>query len=222
MALAVDAASSSEATSATSLTWSHTVSGTNRLLVVGVQFYKNVNSFISGITYNSVALTPVTGAAINTSNYYVDLWYLIAPSTGSNNIVVSYGGGAPFETGCGAVSFTDAHQTVPYGAAVTATGNSSSPSVTVSSGTGEFVMDTMSIIHNGTLSVGAGQTARWNDIGASGFTKYAGSTEPGDASIVMNWSNTTAQEWAITAVNIRPTAAVSSSTGSKLLLLGVG
>ena len=222
MALAVDASSSAEATTPSSLTWAHTVSGTNRLLVVGIQYYFNVNTFISSVTYNGVACTAVPGATINNANYYVTLYYLIAPSTGANNIVVAYGGGAPFETGCGAVSFTDAHQTTPIGTAVTATGSSTSPSVTVSSGSGEIVMDTLSIVHDGSLSVGAGQTSRWNDIGASGFTKYAGSTEPGAASVVMSWSNTNANAWALTAVNIRPTAAVASSTGSKLLILGVG
>ena len=222
MALAVDASSSSSGTGVSSNTWAHTVSGTNRLLVVGVGFYRNVNSFISGITYNGVALSAVTGAATNSANYYVDLWYLIAPATGANNIVVTYGGGAPFENGCGAVSFTEAHQTTPYGTPMTGTGTSTSPSVTVSSGTGEIVMDTLLIVHNGTLSVGAGQTARWNNIGPAGFNKYAGSTEPGDASTVMNWSNTNATDWAMTAINIQPTTAVTSGSSSNLLLLGAG
>lgn len=222
MALAFDAASSSEGTLVTSLTWSHTCTGSNRVLVVGISFYKNGNSFISGVTYNSVAMTLVPSSGTNNGSYYVEQWYLIAPSTGANNIVVSVSGNGPFELSAGAVSWTDAHQTTPLGTAQTATGVSTAPSVTVSSGAGEYVMDTLILIHSGTLSVGSAQTSRWNDIGAAGFTKYAGSTEPGDSSTIMSWSNTTPQDWAITAVNIKPVTAVSSGSSSNLLLLGAG
>jgi len=216
MALTVDAATSAENSLQTSLTWSHTCTGSDLVLVVGISFYQNTNSFVSGVTYNSVAMTLIPNSSTNNGAYFSLMYGLIAPSTGANDIVVTMGGNAPFELGCGAISWTDAHQTTPFGTANTATGNSTSPSVTVSSGASEVVMANLIILHSGTLSVGAAQTSRWNEIGASGFTKYAGSTEPGDASTIMSWSNTTTQTWAITAVPIKPTAAVSAGSSSNL------
>jgi hypothetical protein len=221
MALAVDAVSSSENSAQTSLTWAHTCTGSNRLLLVGIVFYRNSNSAIDDVTYNGVSMDEVPSSTTNNGEYFVAVYSLVAPATGSNNIVVSMSGSAPFELSAGGISFTDAHQTVPLGTANTATGTSSAPSVTISSGTDQIVFANLAMLHNGTLSVGALQTSRWNDIGASGFLKYAGSTEPGDASTTMSWSNTTSQAWAITGVPVKPTTVASAGTGS-LLLLGVG
>lgn len=203
MALAVDSTSSTSGTGIGPFTWSHTCSGLNRLLRVTVSHFDS-SDVVSSITYNGVALTAVPGGATNNGQYYITAYYLIAPDTGTHDIVVTMTGNV-FEFGAGAISYVDVHQTVPLGTAVTAIGTSTTPSVTVSSATDEFVDDGLVIIHGGTLSVGAGQTSRWNAIGSAGFTKYAGSTEIGAASTTMSWTNSSSQTWAIVAVPIKPT-----------------
>src|SRR5438093_7002978 len=50
--IAVDASSTTKGSGVSSLTWSHTVSGSNRLLIVGVSTRKNNQVTISGITYS--------------------------------------------------------------------------------------------------------------------------------------------------------------------------
>lgn len=199
---AVDSVSSFGSNGAGPFTWAHTCSGTDRLLRVTTSHFDSSDT-IDSITYNGVALTAVPGGSTNNGQYYVTAYYLIAPDTGTHDIVVTVTGSV-FDFGAGAISYTDAHQTTPLGTAVTATGTSTTPSVTVSSAADELVDDGLVIIHGGTLSVGAGQTQRWNAI-AGGFIKYAGSTEGGAASTTMSWSNSSSQTWAIVAVPIKPT-----------------
>lgn len=199
---AVDSVSSFGSNGAGPFTWAHTCSGSDRLLRVTTSHFDNSDT-IDSITYNGVALTAVPGGSTNNGQYYVTAYYLIAPDTGTHDIVVTVTGSV-FDFGAGAISYTDAHQTTPLGTAVTATGTSTTPSVTVSSAADELVDDGLVIIHGGTLSVGAGQTQRWNAI-AGGFIKYAGSTEGGAASTTMSWSNSSSQTWAIVAVPIKPT-----------------
>lgn len=85
MAIARDASSSAVNASASSLTFSHTCTGSNLLLLVGV----GANSTdTSGVTYNGVAMTQIATDVTGTAGY-ASLWGLLAPSTGANNIVVT-------------------------------------------------------------------------------------------------------------------------------------
>lgn len=152
-------------------------------------------------------MTAVTnGAAVTGSGYlcFITTFYLVAPATGSNTVSVTPSGGL-FDFGACAISLSDVHQTVPLGTAANATGYDTTPTVTVSSATGELVVDGLVIMNSGTLTVGAGQTQRWNTPTANAFIRYAGSTESGAASTTMSWSNSSSQTWAIVAVPIKPT-----------------
>jgi hypothetical protein len=73
---------------ATSLTFSHTVgsSRTNRLLVVGVSFRHNDTSLTGGVTYNGVAMT-LSGTSTR-KECISQIWYLVAPSTGTHDVVI--------------------------------------------------------------------------------------------------------------------------------------
>ncbi len=218
-ALAIDSASSAGCGSCTSLSWSHTVSGTNRLLVVGPSGYDTADS-VTGATYNSVSMTVVPSSSTSNGNHTISQYGLIAPSTGANTVLVS-ATGPMTDLGAGAVSYTDAHQTTPFGTAVTATGTSTTPTVNVSSAADEIVVDALNILHNGTLTVGAGQTQRWQAIGGSGFIKYAGSTETGSATTTMSWANSTSQAWAISAVPVKPVGAAAATVRLRTFV-GVG
>lgn len=71
----------------TSLTWSHTCSGSDRVLVVFTEDTTG-NDRVTGVTYNGVAMTQVQ-KAVNTNNSYLYTYVLFAPATGANNVVVS-------------------------------------------------------------------------------------------------------------------------------------
>lgn len=89
MAIALDTTSNG-ATTGTSLTFSHTCSGSNKILFVGVG-QENSTDVISGVTYNSVSMTAIDTQINGGPNEVLSLYYLINPSTGSNNVVISLG-----------------------------------------------------------------------------------------------------------------------------------
>lgn len=204
-----DAASTAKVTSATSLTFAHTCTGANRVLVAGSSTDAAVET--TGVTYNAVALTAITGVSYSTFNRG-ELFGLIAPATGSNNIVITAASAVGIVGG--GVSVTDADQTTGWHNPATASGLSTAPSVAVTSATGELVVD---VVTNGvnagslpTASVGASQTQRWNDAVVDKM-RGCGSTEPGAASVTMSWTLTASEGWSICGVAVMAAPAAGTS-----------
>jgi hypothetical protein len=82
-------------------------------LLVGVGIVDSNSRTISGITYNSVSLTQIYGltpmdGGFSTRKYA--LYYLIAPSTGANNIVVTFSGAISNDGSAVASSYTGVRQ----------------------------------------------------------------------------------------------------------------
>lgn len=207
-----DSQSTTNGVTVSSLTWSHTCStSSNRLLVVGVQVEdaSASDAVVSSITYNSVALTKirsdVEGAGpVNRS----ELWYLIAPSTGANNIVVTFAGTVDGAT-AGAVSFTNALQSgQPNANNGFNQGSNTSITVDVTSTTDNcIVVDSMcSGTTAATLTGGARQTENYNAL-STGVTRGGGSMEEsgGQGATTMSWSfSTTSTRSAISAAAFAP------------------
>lgn len=203
MAIAFDAASSSVGSGVTSVTFPHTTSGANRALIVGVSFWDGTAQSISGVTYAGTAMTNI-GGATDSADDRAQQWKLSNPATGTNNVIVSFSGSV--HAVCGAVSFTGAHQTTASltGTQATATGNSGTPSVNVSSASGEIVIDTLGFFV-AIATVGAGQTQRWN---ATASLEYgAGSTEAGASTTTMSWTLDDIFPWALVGVGVKPAPA---------------
>lgn len=226
-----DAASSSNTGTGTAstLTWSHAVGAslTNRILIVGVSIRNSAGQTVNNVTYAGINLTLV-GQTTNGTNARVEIWRLIAPATGANNIIVTLSAAARFVGG--AASFSGVSQTpaLALGAYFSATANSATPTVNVTSvAQGQVVIDT---IANATLAtgtslpcVGANQTQRWSNrtsnTTAGNNTPGAGSTEPGPSgggTVTMSWrlegcSGATSRQWAIGAVALKQGAVVSLS-----------
>lgn len=103
-------------------TFSHTTTGGNLILIVKVV----TPSTVTGVTYAGVSMTQA-GVAVNVldANTNVYLFYLKAPATGANNVVIS----GPATCTSSAISFTGAKQTggvdvsTPYYNSVTENGN---------------------------------------------------------------------------------------------------
>ena len=94
--IAYDASANGSITlSGTSLTWSHTTSGSNRVLFVGAfgdtLIADPTCAKITGATYNSVSMTqvPTVSPVGVPGDRCIYLFYLVAPATGANNVVVS-------------------------------------------------------------------------------------------------------------------------------------
>lgn len=88
--IAFDAATGGSALGAASLTYTHTCTGSNRILFVSAFSNLNTGNAVSGVTYAAVAMTKI-GASISPNNQEGSLWYLVAPATGANSVVVTQG-----------------------------------------------------------------------------------------------------------------------------------
>lgn len=117
------------ATSTATYTKSYTVnSNTNGILFVGL--FASTSDQITGVTYAGVAMTQIGKTHAGTDRW-VYLYYLLAPTTGANNVVASFSASQDAIQGM-AVSYTGAFQSGQPDASVTGTGGSYvSPTVTV-------------------------------------------------------------------------------------------
>lgn len=107
MAIVFDAAASGSGHS-TSINISHTCTGSDRILFVGTA--NGNGATISGVTYNSVAMTLVAASGHNAGTSQIaTLWYLVAPATGSNTITITATGTTDIFGA--AASYTGASQT---------------------------------------------------------------------------------------------------------------
>jgi hypothetical protein len=199
-----DAASSTSATSVSSLSWSHTCSGNDRLLFVVVGAGSSVvgNRVVTSVTYNGVALTQAW--ALNGPGWVRNEgWYLVAPATGANTVVVTYAGNN-LQAAAGGVSFTGVNQTTPVDTAATASGNTGNPTVVVSSATTDIVISGVSSDAQTTLAVGGTGTQRWRVLNVDTDTAYGSSTDAGASSVTMIWTQSGNENWAMGGVSINP------------------
>jgi hypothetical protein len=156
---------------AASFTWSHTVSGSNRILVAGVSIRNQQNETVSSVTYAGIPLTFV-GARSNETSARVEIWQLVAPAVGTDNVVVTLS--APAKIVGGALSLTGVDQTTPIAASAFAAGSSENPTISLTAvATTAWVIDALAFRSTGTsgptATPGGGQEQR-----TSGYTETGG------------------------------------------------
>ena len=87
MAIAFDTVVSGTSTTATSNTYSHTCSGSDRILFVWIN--ASGGDLITGTTYNGVSMTLINKIKNWWATSWNYLYALQAPATGANNVVIS-------------------------------------------------------------------------------------------------------------------------------------
>ncbi|HKW17018.1 MAG TPA: C25 family cysteine peptidase [Terriglobales bacterium] len=219
------------------LTISHTSTGANLVLVVGVSMnisgVGNANAAVSSVTYSGAAPCPTVSRALTRAGAHNDstnarrteIWYLIAPQASTCNITVTVatGGFAPVGTVADATTFTGADQTTPirtYASNDSAGTNSDNTWVDVISGPDDYVLDTLAA-SNGVTATPANtavQTAQWglNSAGGTAATRVYGfgSTRAGSASVAMSENLSANASWSVSAVSIQPVQADLRVTSS--------
>jgi hypothetical protein len=211
------------------LTWSHTCTGSDLLLVVGVNCTVNPDTGLSTTaTYNAVSMTSlgVVHSGGSTSGY-VQFFYLINPATSAHNVIVTAAGstGGSVDYGGGSISFTGVHQTTPLSSPFTNTANGTSVSVNVTGTTsGNFVVDT-ACAGTSMTSVGGSQTQRIHaNTGSGAAANQLGmSTAPAGGTVTMTW-NGGSDFWGTIAAEVLPSTgtAVAPSAAPSGVLTGPG
>lgn len=212
-AIAFDAASNSGSQSnVSSFSWSHSVtaSGENTILVVGISLWDptGANRGVTTVTYNSVTMTQLRSDD-NGSNIESSIWYLVNPSTGSNTVAVTLDGTNNRAVG-GATSYTGVDQgsSVDAQAGGTVSANPSTNLLVTTVADNAWVVDvvTSSLGTNNVITVGAGQTQRWNVT--VGTTRASGGSTEGPktpaGNVTMSWSGTGTPNWAHSAISLKP------------------
>lgn len=179
MAIALDA--TSDAAGAAS--WSHTCSGTDRILFV--QAF-SLSDAVSAVTYNGTSMTLVNKTSFPGSGRQgTYLYYLIAPSTGSNTIAVTGG------TGVGGVSYTGAKQTgQPDSSAVANNGAATSITLTTTVVASGCWLVCAVADGAGGETAGAGTTIRQTDGNGLVLADSNASVGTGSQSLIVNFSST--------------------------------
>jgi hypothetical protein len=193
----------------TSLSWSHTVgSGSNGILIVGLSGFKNAPA--TSVTFGTKSLSLV-GNHLGYANVNVELWSLLSPSTGTDTITVTLSGNN-FLAG-GSVSYFNVAGTGTAASADDGGTPGTTASVTVSSDTGDLVVDTLGAYNFGlstvTASQGSGQSQRWNSgplnaLPVPAFFVGGGSDKPASTPVTMTWSFSPSSYWSLIAVPLTP------------------
>jgi hypothetical protein len=189
---------------ASSLTFSGTATGSNRCLVVALGHrHASVLRTVSSVTFNGDALTRVTSANRTSSFMGSELWAMVAPDATTGNIVITLSGVADI---CAtAVFMTGVAQTSTFGTAATEQATLANPDLTLTSSTGELVVDSYAGTTTGAIVVGSGQTERGNQASTTSgqIVRHGCSTEVGAVSVNMGWTRD-ADNYALCAIPVKP------------------
>lgn len=214
MAIGLDATAVSTDQTASPLTWNHTCTGFNLLLVVGVTHISTVTiSTTTAVTYNGVAMTKIRSDQ-NSAGLESSIWFLANPDTGTHQISATATLGTnPHLAGISA-SYTGAQQNnladTSGTSTGTVTGDSTISLITVLNNTWIFAVGINAATVGPTLA--ADQTSRGTVSIASGTPAIlrgedtnAAQTPPGAKSIGMNPGATAGElAFVISAVSFGP------------------
>lgn len=203
MAIAQDALTTDEAASVSSHTFSHTCAGSNLALFVYIAFLAFSDPPVTtGVTYNGVAMTRIKLSGAGTLNGESgELWGLIAPATGAQDVVISYDKSVT-QSDAGALSFTGVDQTTAWDGAVEDHAATGVPSSAVTSATGDLVIDVLGSWLDDGPEPGTGQTKKSDTAPGGDAWGMQSSTEAGAASVTMSWTSGDSDLYTHAACNI--------------------
>jgi hypothetical protein len=219
MALAFDTFSTESRTATNNLIWSHTCTGSNRAVLVGLTSKEE----LTAITFASQAMTLIKRMEWSSSGGVISyLYYLKNPPSGSSSVSVTFAGIGPFSAGV--MSFTGANIRSPlesFGFDDFSDTNVTLDVTTVSANA--LVADFFSVDGNAVPTAGAGQTEQWTNEVTTGTVsvRTSGSTEPKatPGTVTMSWTTANFPSILIVAV-LRDTDATGiRSTGSAAPLI---
>lgn len=167
--ITLDATSSSAYQTAKSVySWSHTCTGTNRYLLVGISILQTAT--VMSITYNGVSMGLLRGQTSVANAIRAELWGLVAPATGLHSIVVTLDD--IVDSVGSATSYTGVDQTIPTESANSATATNSGVAddatvITTTVANNDWVIDVVAT-NDTSIAVGLNHTSRVNVAGALG------------------------------------------------------
>jgi len=188
MAVAFDAVASNQNSATASLTWTHTPVGTpTGVSVAAVMFDSSAGTFTADYGGTSMGAAQVTLASSQFGNTIIQIWGLSNPPPGAKVVTIAQGG-ANFTCTAGSTTVTGGVVSGSPFSNTASNGNiiGASPSMSITSATGELVIDIISMGNGITpTATGSGQTLRWS---IAPTFDAAGSSAAGAASYTVSYS----------------------------------
>ena|SRR3990167_1861377 len=201
-----------------SKSWTHTPTGTPTAAMVALK--KVGGDQVTGVTYGGAAMTlvnehPTTGTG------RLQQWGLANPASGAQTVEIT-ASGSDFSVSAHSLTFTGTHLTTAacFTSPQAADGGveAQTTTLTVTSQAGDLVVDWVFVPTfpetDKTLTEGADQTERAETYNAARGDNFAISTEPGAASVSMDYSwasSTNVDLWRYIAINIVQAAAAAGN-----------
>ena len=221
MAIAYD---NSAKGSSTNLDWtfSHTCTGDNLILVVSVTSFFNTFT----VTYNGFSMTQIGGFLqdVGQTGKYHSMWYLIAPSTGANNVRIVTSGQAfnivqaesASYTGCNQSSQPDGYTDGTVG---TLTSSYSISHTTIADNCWVIMGGFNGFTGNTPSSAGTATTLRQQETTYEAGSRICdnNSAKTPAGSVTLTLTNTTNNNYTGKSISISPFTAVSGPTNLKSL-----
>lgn len=214
MAVAFDAVSSNSAAGSvgTTVSWTHTPSGTPTAVAVLLENYEGIAS-VSSVTYGGTSMVqavnevvPSGGGAASSAQ----IWGLANPSSGAQTVVVTYTTVGVFSQ-CWAVTVTGSNTSSCFRTSTGSNATSGSPSTTLS-GTisGDLVVDIAAVNTYPSTSIssaGSGQTQRGSTLTVGGNQAAVSTKSATTTSTTMSWTLGASAIWgqAVAAFYFVPT-----------------
>ena len=210
----------------TTVTVAHTITSANLLLVgIGVGFNDagtDPLTCVTGITYNGVAMSAVSGSDSDDGNFEGVRWYSLAtPDTGTHNVVATVIDADP-QVGIGIISFIDASATL--GTPSVATNTTANPSVTVAdTANGDIVVSGLATdASGGATTAGGTSIADIENVNADSDFNFQYQTASGP-NTSCTWTNSTADGWAASGLAVKAAGGGGGgASGRDLMLMGCG
>jgi MSHA biogenesis protein MshQ len=168
--IALDTTSSANILTSNTLSWTHTVLGSDAKLVVAIAVENGTcsgNEVVTGVTYDGAPLTFVTAITVDTGFCQrVELWYLDIAFVGNIQVTMT---GTVNEINAGAISITGGATGAPEATATntnTGVATITTPITTLTNNA--WLIDVVGSGNGGSYTPGAGQTERWDTSAASG------------------------------------------------------
>jgi hypothetical protein len=192
------------ASESASLTYdSPNVTGSNRLGVITA--YTANSSTITGVTWDGSAMTEVAGAQDLATGLRLQIFYIIAPSTGVTSVQVTASSNWNNMFAL-ASCYTGVHQTTPIDTSGKGTGAASTTfsSSATTNNANEFVIDQIVVVTPGTVAATAPSTLM--SSGNNGSNAWGSSYQSVAAagSPTMAWTTSVSSTWRWNWISIKP------------------
>lgn len=204
------------------ITFSHTCSAdNNRILFVGVTIREEPPATVTAVTYDGDALTFIR-TDDNEADVRTEIWYKIAPSTGTNTVSVTLSGNCIAVVG--ASSYIGVDQIAPYflnnHGGFDDAGSSTTMSKSLTTNLLNSWIFNVGGANNSTLTVDSAETERWNDTISFGTGAGADRVVTANDEYTMTWTLGSSNSRAMSCVAFRPAANFISDPSTKDNFLG--